>query len=110
MFADYVGKVNKNSKQQKRGIVMTERNIYKHDPKKFKLRKVAVPIAQVTDVWYVLIISSNLAITEINTNQPINSMSTKKDWFVVIHMEEPERDLLFDVGITGQEKVKFGKC
>jgi hypothetical protein len=51
MFADYVGKVNKNSKQQKRGIVMTERNIYKHDPKKFKLRKVAVPIAQVTDVW-----------------------------------------------------------
>jgi myosin-1 len=82
MFADYVGKVNKNSKQQKRGIVMTERNIYKHDPKKFKLRKVAVPIAQVTDVC----------------------MSTKKDWFVVIHMEEPERDLLFDVGITGQEK------
>ncbi len=55
MFADYVGKVNKNSKQQKRGIVMTERNIYKHDPKKFKLRKVAVPIAQVTDVWYALI-------------------------------------------------------
>lgn len=36
-------------------------------------------------------------------------MSTKKDWFVVIHMEEPERDLLFDVGITGQEKVMIGK-
>lgn len=34
-------------------------------------------------------------------------MSTKKDWFVVIHMEEPERDLLFDVGITGREKVTF---
>jgi hypothetical protein len=51
MFADYVDKINKHSKIQKRGIVVTEQNIYKHDPKRFKLRKVAVPIAKITDIW-----------------------------------------------------------
>jgi myosin-1 len=50
MFADYVDKINKNSRVQKRGVVVTEQNIYKHDPKKFKLRKVAVPIAKITDI------------------------------------------------------------
>jgi hypothetical protein len=51
MFADYVDKINKHSKVQKRGVVVTEQNIYKHDPKRFKLRKVAVPIAKITDIW-----------------------------------------------------------
>jgi len=82
MFADYVSKINKSSKPQKRGVIVSEANIYKHDPKNFKLRKVAVPIAEMVDVC----------------------VSPYKDSFVVIHFKDPERDLVFNLGISGPEK------
>jgi len=40
VFADYVDKVNKGGKGQKRGIVVTEKNVYKHDPKNYKIKKI----------------------------------------------------------------------
>lgn len=111
MFADYVDKINKHSKVQKRGVVVTEQNIYKHDPKRFKLRKVAVPIAKITDIWWEFKFFQKTFVcydTHHLTLIMWNSVSTKKDYFVVIHCDETERDLFFNLGITGPEKVDLG--
>lgn len=66
LFADYVTlfdfsskfltveqlvKVNKAGKSQKRGIVVTEKNIYKHDPKNYKVKKFGTPIVEITKIW-----------------------------------------------------------
>jgi len=78
-FADYVNKVNKGGKSQKRGIVVTEKNIYKHDPKNYKVKKFGTPIVDVKSI----------------------SLSSKKDSFLIIHAKEPHRDLVLDLGIEG---------
>eukprot|EP01121_Diplochlamys_sp_Union-15-3_P014837 TRINITY_DN4791_c0_g3_i1.p1 TRINITY_DN4791_c0_g3~~TRINITY_DN4791_c0_g3_i1.p1 ORF type:complete len:565 (+),score=86.86 TRINITY_DN4791_c0_g3_i1:67-1695(+) len=83
LFADYVNKINPKGKVQKRGIVITEKNIYKHDPKNYKVRKIGTPLAQVASV----------------------SASTTKDTFVIVHCNGDYRDLVLDLGITGSEKV-----
>jgi myosin-1 len=49
-FADYVNKINPKGKSQKRGIVVTEKNIYKHDPKNYKVKKFGTPLASVTSI------------------------------------------------------------
>lgn len=49
-FADYLNKVNRVGKTQKFGIVITEKNIYKHDPKSYKVVKFATPIVEVVSV------------------------------------------------------------
>jgi len=82
MFADYTNKVNKNGKSQRRGIVVTEKNIYKHDPKNYKVKKFGTPLVDVKSI----------------------SLSTKKDTFVLVHVKEPQRDLILDLGTEGQEK------
>jgi len=48
MFADYSNKVNKVGKSQKRGLVVTEKNIYKHDPKNYKVSRRKVRIRVLT--------------------------------------------------------------
>jgi len=83
MFADYVAKVNKVGKSQKRGIVITEQNIYKHDPKNYKVRKFGTPIVEVKSI----------------------SCSPRKDTFVILHCKEPYRDFVLDLGTEGEEKV-----
>jgi len=83
LFADYVNKINPKGKSQKRGIVITDKNIYKHDPKNYKVKKVGTPMAEVKSV----------------------TMSPKKDTFVVVHVNEPYRDFVLDLGIdVGIEK------
>jgi myosin-1 len=82
MFSDYSNKINRVGKSQKRGIVVTEKNIYKHDPKSYKVKKMATPLVCVTGV----------------------SCSNKKDNFIVIHAKPPYRDLVLDMGISGIEK------
>lgn len=52
MFADYVNKVNNKGKTQKRGIVVTEKNIYKHDPKNYKVKKFGTPLVEVISIGY----------------------------------------------------------
>jgi len=82
-FADYTNKVNKVGKSQKRGIVVTEKNIYKHDPKNYKVKKFGTPIVAMKKI----------------------SLSHQRDSFVVIHCNPPEyRDLILDLGIEGHEK------
>jgi len=82
MFADYVNKVNNKGKSQKRGIVVTEKNVYKHDPKNYKVKKFGTPLVEVTSI----------------------SMSPRKDSYVVVHCREPYRDMILDLGIEGVEK------
>lgn len=82
MFADYSNKINNKGKSQKRGIVVTEKNIYKHDPKNYKVKKFGTPLAEVTSI----------------------SLSPRKDSFVVVHCRPPYRDLVLDLGIDGVDK------
>jgi len=78
-FADYVNKVNPVGKTQKRGIVVTEKNIYKHDPKNYKVKKFGTPLINVTSI----------------------SLSKNKDSFCVVHCKEPYRDFVLDLGLDG---------
>jgi len=79
LFADYVIKVNKVGKSQKRGIVVTEKNIYKHDPKNYKVKKFGTPLVEVISV----------------------SLSPQRDTFCVVHCKSPYRDFVLDLGIDG---------
>lgn len=87
-FADYVYKVNRKCKLDKRAIVVTEKNIYKNDPKNYKVKKYGYPIVDCKSI----------------------SLSTKKDTYVVVHAPEPKRDIIIDLGIDGQEKVSEFVC
>jgi len=83
MFADYVIKVNPKGVPQKRGIVVTNANIYKHDPKNYKVKKWGTPLADITSI----------------------SVSPNTDTFLVIHCKAPSRDFVLDLGINGYEAV-----
>jgi len=84
MFADYVNKINPGGKAQKRGIVVTEKNVYKHDPSNYKVKKFGTPLVEIVSI----------------------SCSHMKDPFVVVHCKEPmHRDFVLDMGIGGVEKV-----
>ncbi|KYR02066.1 myosin IE [Tieghemostelium lacteum] len=83
LFADYVIKVNPKGTPQKRGIVVTNENIYKHDPKNYKVKKWGTPLADIQSI----------------------SLSPNKDTFMVIHCKAPSRDFVLDLGINGYEAV-----
>eukprot|EP01102_Stenamoeba_stenopodia_P011541 TRINITY_DN3559_c0_g1_i1.p1 TRINITY_DN3559_c0_g1~~TRINITY_DN3559_c0_g1_i1.p1 ORF type:complete len:962 (+),score=289.09 TRINITY_DN3559_c0_g1_i1:505-3390(+) len=84
LFADFAMKLNRYNKAQKVGIVVTDRNIYKQDPKSYKVVKFGTPIANLHSV----------------------SMSPFKDDVVVLHCKEETgmRDLVLNFGLSGQEK------
>jgi len=84
MFADYVNKVNKVGKSQKRGLVVTEKNIYKHDPKNYKVRKFGTPLVEVTKM----------------------SLSHQKDSFIILHCKEPYRDFVLDMSLEGDVRAE----
>lgn len=81
-FADYVNKINPKGKSQKRGIVVTEKNIYKHDPKNYKVKKFGTPLASVVAI----------------------SMSPRKDSFVVVQCSGDYRDMVLDLGVENVER------
>jgi hypothetical protein len=83
-FADFANKVNRYNKIQKVGIVVTDRNIYKQDPKNYKVVKFGIPIANLHSI----------------------SMSPFKDSIVVCHCKEESgmRDLILNFGVSGSEK------
>ncbi|GAM19588.1 hypothetical protein SAMD00019534_027630 [Acytostelium subglobosum LB1] len=83
LFADYVIKVNPKGTPQKRGIVVTNANIYKHDPKNYKVKKYGTPLVDITSI----------------------SVSPNRDTFLVIHCKPPQRDFVLDLGINGYEAV-----
>ena len=52
LFSSFVKKVNKRNKTEERAIVVTERGIFKLDPKhKFKIMKDGISIAKVGPVY-----------------------------------------------------------
>ena len=72
--------VNKKGKSQLRTMIVTEQNIYKYDPKKYVVRKVGIPLAYVESI----------------------SVSPGVDTVVVVHMKEPERDIVLgNIGDIG---------
>jgi len=75
LFADYVDKINPNGKTQRRGLVITEKNIYKHNPVNYKVKKIAIPISTVTGI----------------------SLSPYSDNYVVIGVLYPARDIVLSI-------------
>jgi len=75
LFADYVDKINPNGKSQRRGLVVTEKNIYKHNPVNYKVKKIAIPISTVTGI----------------------SLSPYSDNFVIIGVLYPARDIVISI-------------
>jgi len=82
LFADYVNKVNKKTKAQKRALVVTEKNIYKQDPGNYKVKKYETPLSQISSI----------------------SLSPNKDCVVIVHAQSPYRDLVVDMGLAADEK------
>jgi len=83
LYADYVTKINSNDKGQKRAIVVTDKYIHKQDPKNYKVKKFETPLAQIISI----------------------GVSSKEDTFIVIQAKEPYRDLVLDLGLSGEERV-----
>lgn len=85
-FADYAIKINRAGDVQKRGIVVTDQNIYKHHPKKFTIAHAGLPIA----VCYKV------------------SLSKYKDAFCIIHTNDgSNRDLVLDFGLEVDKLSEF---
>eukprot|EP00462_Mataza_sp_D1_P024474 CAMPEP_0175137092 /NCGR_PEP_ID=MMETSP0087-20121206/9627_1 /TAXON_ID=136419 /ORGANISM="Unknown Unknown, Strain D1" /LENGTH=1005 /DNA_ID=CAMNT_0016419897 /DNA_START=17 /DNA_END=3031 /DNA_ORIENTATION=- len=83
LFAEDCDKVNPKGKVQLRSIVVSNAHIYKYDPKKYKMKKVGVPLTNVQSLH----------------------MSPHKDAFVVLKMQAPLRDMVLDLGKSGVEKA-----
>src|SRR6202012_84705 len=72
-------------KEDHRGFIVTEKNLYKLDPKNYKVKKEGIPLASIASI----------------------SMSTKQDQYIVVHCAPPLRDLVMDLslGVKGGEKL-----
>lgn len=85
-FADYAHKVNRKGDVQHRGIVVSNINVYKHDPKKFTVKQEGIPIAACKSI----------------------TMSPHKDGFVIIHTHDgSNRDLVLDFGVEVDKLSEF---
>lgn len=82
LFSDEVIKANSNGKTDHRALVVTDRNIYKLDPKKFSKKPYHNHLQHLTHI----------------------SLSPKEDTWVVVHGTEDYRDLVVDLGTSGVEK------
>lgn len=82
LFADYVHKCNSKDKLDYRAIMVTNNNIFKQDPKNYKVKAYEVPLVAVKGI----------------------TLSTLQDGYVVVHANEPYRDLVVDLGINNIER------
>eukprot|EP01105_Mastigella_eilhardi_P025689 TRINITY_DN7065_c0_g1_i1.p1 TRINITY_DN7065_c0_g1~~TRINITY_DN7065_c0_g1_i1.p1 ORF type:complete len:1063 (+),score=234.56 TRINITY_DN7065_c0_g1_i1:40-3189(+) len=72
-FADYVMKISRNGKAQRRVMMITDRHLYKHDARSYKVKN-TVKLTNIEGV----------------------SMSRNTDAFIVVHVKAPEPDLFFE--------------
>jgi myosin-1 len=79
-YCDVVNKTNSAYKMQLRGIVVTNMNIYKHDPKNFKVANKPIPIAEIVDV----------------------TVSPTYDQWIIIHTSNKQQDLLLDLSLSSK--------
>lgn len=83
MFADWGYKINSKGKADYRVLVVTDKNIYKQDPKNYKVKK------------YENALSNVQAIT----------VSPFKDQYCIVHAKETNRDLVVDIGLSKEERL-----
>jgi myosin-1 len=89
LFADEVTKMNRSGGADTRVVIVTEANIYKCDPKNYKVKKYdgsvkgGVPVGEISAV----------------------SLSPLPDNFVVVHTKEGMRDIVVGVGAPGVDKL-----
>jgi len=81
-FADSIIKVNRHGDSQLQSIVVTDRNVYKYNPKSFKMIKVGTPVNAITGIH----------------------LSNAKDTFIVVECKPPFRDFVLDVGTNNCER------
>jgi len=81
VFSDHVTKVNRKNKTQEQLLVITDQNIYRYDSKNFKMLKEGLSLAKVQEVV----------------------MSPFSDSWVIIKMQSPARDMILDLGVSGDE-------
>lgn len=53
MFSDVVNKINRSGGCDRRAIVVTGENVYKHDPKNYKVKKDPTPIVAIDAIRFV---------------------------------------------------------
>ncbi|KNC75085.1 hypothetical protein SARC_12384 [Sphaeroforma arctica JP610] len=83
IFSDVVTKINKYYKPKDVALMVTSEHFYKYDHKKYKQIKKPIPVASIKSV----------------------SLSPHEDTFVIVHMTPPERDLLLNLSVDGNNKV-----
>lgn len=83
LFSDDCDKLNPKGKAQLRSIVVSNNHIYKYDPKKYKMKKQGIALAQIRSIH----------------------MSHHSDTYVVFKMQAPIRDFCIDLGKSGAEKT-----
>lgn len=76
-------KINSKGKADYRALVVTDKNIYKQDPKNYKVKKYENALSNVQSI----------------------TVSPFKDQYCVVHAKEPNRDLVVDLGLSGEEKL-----
>eukprot|EP00808_Paulinella_micropora_P000859 g46272.t1 len=81
-FADALIKVNRRGASQVQVVVVTDNNIYKYKPKKYKMIKTGAPVHAVHSIH----------------------LHPGSSTFMIIKMEFPYRDYVLDVGANGEER------
>jgi len=81
IFSDKILKVNRKNKPQEQLLVITDQNIYRYDTKKVKMVKEGIPLQQIIGL----------------------NLSPFSDNWMVIKMNPPARDMVLDLGISGEE-------
>jgi len=86
-YCDYMNKINSSYKIQSRGIVVTNMNIYKHDPKNFKIANKPISIAEITDI----------------------TVNRGDDQWVIVHTSSKQQDLLLEMANNSEQGEKLSE-
>jgi len=81
-FADDVIKVNRHGKSQHQVVIVTDKNVYKYTPGKYKIIKSGVPLTSIKAI----------------------RLSPLHDTFIVIEFSAPARDMVLNLGTNGCER------
>eukprot|EP01097_Dermamoeba_algensis_P009393 TRINITY_DN660_c0_g1_i10.p1 TRINITY_DN660_c0_g1~~TRINITY_DN660_c0_g1_i10.p1 ORF type:complete len:779 (+),score=206.65 TRINITY_DN660_c0_g1_i10:954-3290(+) len=86
LFADFVSKINSKSAAQQRALVVTDSNIYKQDPKNYKMTKGGIPLSSVSGI----------------------ALTGRSDGWVLVRCSAPHPDVLVDLGVFSDNE-KFSE-
>jgi len=102
LFADYADKLNPYGKAQRRGIVVTNNSIYKHDPRSYAVKKFGTPISRIASIS----MSPNSGLFRVVLLTMVTIFNIfDLDTFVVVHGKDGLRDLVLNLGVNRCERV-----